>query len=58
MPPTDNDEDDDFEEDSSDPNDPDDDGPPSLADMYGYDDPEDNEEAAFDDVLKAQENGD
>ena len=28
---------------------------PSLADMYGYENDEDNEEAALDDVLKAQE---
>ncbi len=28
---------------------------PTLADMYGYENDEDNEEAAFDDVLKAQE---
>jgi hypothetical protein len=26
--------------------------------MYGYENDEDNEEAAFDDVLKAQENAD
>ena len=31
---------------------------PSLADMYGYDNDEDNEEAALDDVLKAQERAD
>lgn len=31
---------------------------PSLADMYGYENDEDNEEAAFDDVLKAQERAD
>ena len=30
---------------------------PSLADMYGYENDEDNEEAALDDVLKAQEQG-
>lgn len=30
---------------------------PSLADMYGYESDEDNEEAALDDVLKAQEQG-
>ena len=34
----------------------DDDERPTLDDMYGYDDPEDNEEAALDDVLKIQEN--
>ena len=28
---------------------------PSLADIYGYENDEDNEEASFDDVLKAQE---
>lgn len=28
---------------------------PSLSDIYGYDDDEDNEEAAFDDILKLQE---
>ena len=28
----------------------------SLDDLYGYDDPEDNAEAALDDVLKIQEN--
>lgn len=32
-----------------------DDERPTIDDMYGYDDPEDNAEAAFDDVLKAQE---
>lgn len=31
---------------------------PSLADIYGYEDDEDNEEAALDDVLKAQERAD
>ena len=31
---------------------------PTLGDMYGYENDEDNEEAAFDDVLKAQENAD
>lgn len=31
---------------------------PSLADMYGYENDEDNEEAALDDVLKAQERAD
>lgn len=31
---------------------------PALADMYGYDNDEDNEEAALDDVLKAQERAD
>lgn len=30
---------------------------PSLSDMYGYENDEDNEEAALDDVLKAQEQG-
>lgn len=30
---------------------------PSLADMYGYENDEDNEEAALDDVLKAHEQG-
>lgn len=33
-----------------------DDERPSLDDMYGYENPEDNEEAALDDVLKIQEN--
>lgn len=31
---------------------------PSLGDIYGYEDDEDNEEAALDDVLKAQERAD
>jgi len=31
---------------------------PSLADMYGYENDEDNEEAALDDVLKARERAD
>ncbi|WP_442769417.1 hypothetical protein [Zoogloea ramigera] len=30
---------------------------PSLADIYGYENDEDNQEAALDDVLKAQEQG-
>ena len=30
---------------------------PTIDEMYGYDNPEDNEEAALDDVLKAQEQG-
>lgn len=29
---------------------------PSLSDLYGYDNDEDNEEAAYDDVLKQIEN--
>jgi hypothetical protein len=33
-----------------------DDERPSIDEMYGYDDPEDNQEAALDDVLKIQEN--
>jgi len=33
-----------------------DDERPSIDEMYGYDDPEDNLEAALDDVLKIQEN--
>lgn len=31
---------------------------PSLADIYGYENDEDNEEAALDDILKAQEQAD
>lgn len=31
---------------------------PSLSDIYGYDDDEDNEEAALDDILKLQEQAD
>jgi len=38
-----------------DPDESEEDPLPTLADMYGYDNDEDNEEAAFDDVLKAQE---
>ena len=34
----------------------DDDELPTIDELYGYDDPEDNAEAALDDVLKAQEN--
>ena len=30
---------------------------PTLGDMYGYENDEDNEEAALDDVLKMQERG-
>lgn len=35
----------------------DDDEAPTLQDMYGYDNDEDNEEAALDDILKIQEKG-
>lgn len=31
---------------------------PSLSELYGYEDDEDNEEAAYDDVLKIQERAD
>jgi len=31
---------------------------PTLGDMYGYENDEDNEEAALDDILKIQENAD
>ncbi|KVC62671.1 hypothetical protein WI72_09485 [Burkholderia ubonensis] len=31
---------------------------PTIDEMYGFDDPEDNAEAALDDVLKAQERSD
>lgn len=34
----------------------DDDELPTIDELYGYDDPEDNAEAALDDILKAQEN--
>jgi hypothetical protein len=36
----------------------DDDELPSLEDIFGYENDEDNEEAAFDHVLKIQENAD
>lgn len=35
---------------------PEEEEPPSLQDMYGFDNEEDNDEAALDDVLKIQEN--
>lgn len=31
---------------------------PTLGDMYGYENDDDNEEAALDDILKLQEKGD
>lgn len=53
--------DDDLDDDDSGDGDDDDlsdedDERPSIDEMYGYDDPEDNLEAALDDVLKIQEN--
>jgi len=45
------------DEDLPEMDDEDEEGPDSINEIYGYDDPEDNEEAAFDDVLKAMERG-
>ncbi|EOX6950136.1 hypothetical protein ACPU9B_002986 [Klebsiella michiganensis] len=45
-------------EEEDDEDEDDEDGPDSINELYGYDDPEDNEEAAFDDVMKATERDD
>jgi hypothetical protein len=54
--------DDDLDQDEGLPEDDDDDVDgdelPTLGDIYGYDNDEDNEEAALDDILKIQENAD
>lgn len=54
--PDDSDEDDDEDDDDESENDPGNDV--TLGDLYGYDNDEDNEEAALDDALKIIENGD
>ncbi|RJG02273.1 hypothetical protein [Noviherbaspirillum sedimenti] len=44
------------DQDDADSDEQDDNEVSTVDDLYGYDNPEDNEEAAFDDVLKIQEN--